>query len=218
MIDTSIKVFNKFKDGSLPWLELDLDFSSYIKESEFTAVEPYYVTHREGETHKDWESCCLHGLGIDKTRVATDYEYDNELTAPYDWTPLANLAPTVRKFWEKFPAEKYTRIRFMKLKPGGKIDWHNDRPQKLPDDICESVIPINVAVTNPALCYMEIEDHGIVPWRNGKVFLINILKNHTVVNNSNADRIHMIGTVYVGNKRKEFNSLLEKSLRRKLIK
>jgi hypothetical protein len=106
----------------------------------------------------------------------------------------------------------------MKLKPGGKIDWHNDRPQKLPDDICESVIPINVAVTNPALCYMEIEDHGIVPWRNGKVFLINILKNHTVVNNSNADRIHMIGTVYVGNKRKEFNSLLEKSLRRKLIK
>jgi len=212
-LDTATKVFNRFKDGTLPWLELDLDFGAYTNHTEFAKIEPYYVPHREDETHKGWESCCLHGLDIDKTRVAKEYGYDDELNAPYKWTELAELTPNAKQFWDKFPAEKYSRIRFMKLNPGGKIDWHNDDPgTPLPEDLCEHLIPINVAVINPGMCYMEIEDHGIVPWKHGKVFLINILKNHTVVNNANVERIHMIAQAHIGNHRKQFNELLERSL------
>ena len=29
-LDTATKVFNKFKDGTLPWLELDIDFKKFI--------------------------------------------------------------------------------------------------------------------------------------------------------------------------------------------
>ena len=80
------------------------------------------------------------------------------------------------------------------------------------------LIPINVAITNPALCYMELKDHGLVPWRNGKVYLINILKQHRVENNSNVDRIHMIAQAHIGNKRKEFNELLDRSLQKNGIR
>jgi hypothetical protein len=214
-MDTATRIFNKFKDGTLSWFELDLDFNAYSDNVELSNVEEHYVPHRNDETHNGWESCCLHGLAIGKTRVAKDYGYDDELNAPYGWTELSNIAPLAKKFWDEFPAEKYSRIRFMKLNPAGKIDWHNDDPgTPLPDDLCEYLIPINVAVINPALCHMEIENTGLVPWRNGKVFLINILKNHRVVNNSNDSRIHMIAQAHIGNKKKEFNELLERSLKK----
>jgi|TARA_R110000803_G_scaffold36513_7_gene78443 hypothetical protein len=214
-MDTATKIFNKFKDGSLPWLELDINFMEYLDAKEFDNVNGHYVEHREDETHNGWESCCLHGLGVDKTRVAKEYGYEDELNAPYTWTSLQQVTPTAKKFWEDFPAEKYSRIRFMKLNPGGKIDWHNDDPgHPLPDDLCEYLIPINVAVLHPPSCYMEVKDHGIVPWEHGKVFLINILKDHQVVNNANVERIHMIAQAHIGNKRKQFNELLDRSIKK----
>ena len=212
-MDTATKVFNRFKDGTLPWLELDMSFTPYTDHVEFAKLEQYYVPHREKETHKGWSSCCLHGLGIDKTQVAKEYGYDDELNAPYDWTELSQITPAAKMFWDKFPAERYSRIRFMKLAPAGRIDWHNDHPgHELPEDLCEYLIPINVAVVHPALCYMDIKDHGLVPFGHGKVFLINILKDHQVINNANVERIHMIAQAHIGNRRSEFNELLDRSL------
>jgi hypothetical protein len=216
-MDLTTKIFNKFINGSLGWLELDMDFTPYTDSSELKEVDQHYVPHRSTESHEGWSSCCLHGLGIDKTGVAKEYGYQDEINAPYQWRSLTNLAPKAEKFWKEFPAERFTRIRFMKLNPGGKIDWHNDCPTHMPEDISKTVIPINVAVSHPDNCYMELENHGKVPFKNGKVFLINILKNHTVINNDVEARIHMIGTVYIGNKRQQFNELLERSLRDEII-
>lgn len=212
-MDLTTKVFNKFVDGSLGWLELDMDFTPYTDSAELKKIDQYYVPHRSTESHKGWSSCCLHGLDIDKTGVAKEYGYKDEINAPYHWTSLTRLAPKAEKFWKEFPAEKFTRIRFMKLDPKGKIDWHNDCPTQMPKDISQTVIPINIAIIHPTECYMEIENHGKVPFKNGKVFLVNILKNHTVINNSVEARIHMIGTVYIGNKRQKFNELIEKSIK-----
>ena len=102
----------------------------------------------------------------------------------------------------------------MKLNPG-MIDWHNDDPvHRYRDDLCEYPIPINVAVLHPALCYMEIEPEKILPWKHGKVFLVNILKNQQSPNNLNVDRIHMIAQAHIGNKRKAFNELLDRSIQK----
>ena len=107
----------------------------------------------------------------------------------------------------------------MKLEAHGQIEWHDDHPKyELPEDLCDYLIPINVALVNPALCYMEVKDHGLVPWRNGKVYLINILKKHRVQNNSNSSRIHMIAQAHIGNKRNEFNELLDRSLKKNGIR
>ena len=50
-MDLSTKVFNKFKDGTLPWLELDIDFKPFIDSQELNSVDPYYVPHRLSLIH-----------------------------------------------------------------------------------------------------------------------------------------------------------------------
>ena len=204
------EVINKFITRKLGWLRLDIDFPEI--EKELVNVEPYYVEHREGEKHKGWESCCLHGLDIDNTLGAKEYGYKDELNAPYKWTKLKKLCPVTTKFWEEFPAERYSRIRFMKLRPGGTVSIHNDHPGTvIPKDLMNHLIPINVAVQHPAECVMHIEDHGHVPFKDKRIYMVNILKNHMVTNNSMIDRIHMIAQVHVGNKRKEFTDLITRS-------
>ena len=84
-MDLSTKVFNKFKNGTLPWLELDIDFKPFIDSQELNSVDPYYVPHRSDEYgNKGWSSCCLHGLGIELTEVAGQNGFTDELNAPND--------------------------------------------------------------------------------------------------------------------------------------
>jgi len=205
------KLLQMFVDGELGWLELDTSFTPYYEPTELEAVEPYYVEHREGENHEGWESCCIHGLGPNKTRICYDYGYDNEIEAPYYWTEVAEAAPRAAQFWKDFPAERFARMRFMKLKPGGNIGLHNDRPKQFPPSLVDFLLPINVAITHPEDCRMFVEGYGFVPWEPGKVFLVNIMQNHMVINNSDQDRIHMIAQVHPGNRKKEFMDLLIRS-------
>lgn len=207
-----LKLLESFKRGDVGWLELDISFTPYHDPTELEKIKKYYVEHREGEDHEGWESCCIHGLGSDMTGICYDYGYDDEINAPYQWTEVSKDAPKATKFWKEFPAEKFARVRFMKLKPQGHIGMHNDTPKEYPPNLLDFLLPINVAITNPQGCTMEIEGHGIVPWKPGKVFLINILQNHRVTNNSNEERLHMIAQVHPGNMKREFIDLIERSM------
>jgi len=184
------------------WLELD---NTHPLEVKYTG---YYV-HRGHETHSGWSSFCLHGLGADKTCTADTYGF-NEFEAPYAFTEEAKDFPQTVDYWKKFPCEGFTRIRYMKLDPGGSISVHNDDYKDVPPGFnpLDGILPINVAITHPDDCEMIIEDCGSVPFAPGKVFLINVAKNHMVVNKSNKERVHLIANIIIGNKRKEFCKLL----------
>jgi len=188
------------------WLELECNHPVEI----YNELE--YYLHRGHETHVGWSSVCLHGLGADKIATAPTYGY-NEFTAPYTFTDISTYFPKTVEYWKKFPAERFTRIRFMKLEAGGSISVHNDNYENVPEDFnpLDGILPINVAIVHPDNCDMIIEDCGSVPFTSGKVFLINVAKNHMVVNNSNKDRIHLISNIILGNKRSEFCKLLVRS-------
>lgn len=203
----NIEQARKILRSGIPWLELDLQFNTDAWKQQALEADPHYIEYRDSASDK-WSSCCLHGLGIDKTYTSDNYGY-NEYNAPYSYTDLAYKTPLITDFWKnQFPAERYTRIRFMKIAPWGMIDWHNDG--KLPDDIdpLQSILPINVAVIHPQNCEMEIEGHGVVPWEEGKIIMLNISKNHAVFNRSSKPRIHMIANVILGNQTKEFCDML----------
>ena len=214
MIEQADRVLKKFISGEIGWLELDTSFTPYSDLSELTAIDKFFVEHREDETHSGWESCAIHGLGPKKTRICYEYGYDDEINAPYYWTEVSELAPRATEFWKNFPVEGFARIRFMKVKPGGHISLHNDSPKQYPPSLLDFLIPINVAITHPNVCNMFIEGHGNVPWQPGKVFLCNILQNHSVKNNSDKDRIHMIAQVHPGNRKQEFAELIVRSAKK----
>ena len=203
----SLETARKILRTDIPWLELDIPFNVDVWKQQALEAEPFYQEYRDSSS-QGWSSCCLHGLGVDKTYTADNYGHD-EYHAPYAYTELAYRTPVITDFWKnQFPTERYTRIRFMKVAPGGRIDWHNDG--SIPPDIDPllSILPINLAVVHPGNCSMEIEGHGSVPWQDGKVFLINISKNHAVFNHSSKSRVHMIANVILGNRTKEFCDML----------
>jgi hypothetical protein len=202
----NIEQARKILRSGISWLELDLEFPVDAWKQQVLDAEPVYQEYRDSDS-EGWSSCCLHGLGVDKTYTADNYGYD-EYNAPYHYTELADKVPLITDFWRnQFPAERYTRIRFMKLSPGGHIGWHNDG--SLPKDIDPllSILPINLAIKHPYNCTMQIEDE-IVPWTEGKIIMLNISKNHAVRNVSSKDRIHMIANIILGNRTKEFCDML----------
>jgi hypothetical protein len=56
------QILEKFKKKQIGWLQLDISFENHTDHQELSAVNDFYVDHREGENHKGWQSCCVHGL------------------------------------------------------------------------------------------------------------------------------------------------------------
>lgn len=201
------------------WLELDLDFDLNAWKKETAAAK--FVDHR-GADHPGWNSSCIHGIDVDKTGAWTNYGYTKEEDVPYKWTSISEHTPNIKKFWEAFPYEKYRRIRFMELEPGGRIRPHSDAPGRLPGekdiDMLEFGVPINIAIIHPQDCFMTLEGHGTVPFTEGKAFIINIRNVHSFVNNSNVSRIHLIAHGIPGNRKNDFVELVARSYRKQYEK
>jgi hypothetical protein len=206
-------ILNKSKFG---WLELDIKINTLEWQVEAQKAKPYFVSHREDD-NVGWNSCCLHGIDIEKTGAWTHYGYADETTVPYHWTELGINSPTIKSFWEtQFPSNNYRRIRFMELEAAHAITPHSDMPGRLPGEdnfnALEFGVPINIAVIHPANCYMTLEGYGVVPFEEGKAFIVNIRNYHSVINFSDTPRTHVIGHSYgYGNRLEEFAELVVRS-------
>lgn len=195
------------------WLQLDLEIDLKIWQEESQKISDYLVEHREGEGHQGWQSCCLHGIDVEKTGHWSNYVSD-ESNISYQWTFLKNKVPNIYNFWKTFPVEKYARLRFMELEPGGFISPHCDAPNGMKNtefNMMDHMIPINIAITHPDDCYMDLENYGRVPWYPGKAFIVNITDTHQVKNNSEYSRMHMIAHCIIGNQKEEFAKLIVRS-------
>ena len=102
------------------------------------------------------------------------------------WTEIADLCPVKTK-WLKdiFPCNRYGRVRFMLLRAGGKIALHSDSSMKLIENI-------NVALNNPSGCKWIWGDGEEIIMQPGGVYAMNLHYHHSVINNSDQDRMHMI--------------------------
>jgi hypothetical protein len=198
---------------NIPYIELDLEFDIIEWQQESANAYPYLVEHRESQPHKLWRSCTIHGIDVDKTQVWQKY---CNTEPEYTWTKLANLTPKIKQFWQSMPFEKLARVRFMEVGSHGYVYPHNDTPPGMPNefDLLDHIVPINIAIDHPEDCFMTLKEHGIVPWHNGDIKIVNITNDHSVINFSNKSRMHMIGHGYIGNKRKEFTNLIIRSYKK----
>lgn len=208
-------------DANIGWIELDINIDLASWQLEAQAASPYFVTHRE-DNNTGWNSCCIHGIDIDKTGAWTNYGYTDEEQVPYNWTEVAHKSPVIKRFWNDiFPANKYRRIRFMELEPTSAITPHSDMPGKLPGennfDSLDFGVPVNIAVIHPKDCYMVVEGYGVVPFKEGKAFIVNIRNYHSVINFSKQPRVHVIGHPFgYGANKESFAELVVRSYEKML--
>lgn len=193
--------------SKINWMQLDLDIDLVAWKREAAIAYQYMVDHRSSESHKGWRSCTLHGEAVNVTTVTNNKNFS--------WTELGLQTNCIRKFWQTFPSEKYNRIRFMDLQSSGWVSTHNDSPNgldntqiSLMDD--PFVVPINIAINHPDDCNMIVGNKQ-VPWSEGKAFIINITKDHSVKNNSKENRLHLIAHCAIGNMKEKFSELVVRS-------
>lgn len=205
--------------SNIGWLELDIEIDLDLWKLEAESAQ--FVDHR-GKDHPGWNSCCIHGIDVNKTGAWVNYGYTNENDVPYKWTDLSLKTPNIKEFWEKFPYEKYRRIRFMELESNGMISPHSDAPGKLPGEsginMIDFGVPINIAIVHPLECFMTLEGYGKVPFQEGKAFIINIRNYHSVINFSNQSRIHLIAHGIPGSRKNNFVELIARSYRKQYDK
>jgi hypothetical protein len=172
---------------SAKYLELDIPYPHEEMLKEARALSNRFVPHRD-KISQGWESLTLHGLGEDKTGSWEDYGYQHGGDAGRDmfWTNAAQECPVTMNFLlNNFPSKQYGRIRFMKLKPGGYIGLHSDSSYPLIENI-------NLVLNNPKDCVWKWNDESIVDMKPGVAYGMNVHYSHSVINNSNEDRYHMI--------------------------
>lgn len=197
-------------ESHIPYLPLDIDGPWKEMYAEALALDSEFVTHRSDGA--GWSSLCIHGLSAHQTESPDRYpEYaslpDEEM--PYQWTEIADRCPiTTEYFKNKFPFDRYARLRYMKLAVGGTIPPHVDGGPEKP------ITAINIALNNPADCVMLQKDSGIVPFKNsGGAILFNNTWMHAVRNQGPEDRYHII---VHGQWNRDFNELVVRSYKRLL--
>ena len=174
--------------SDLPWLEImgiDAPYTEMLAEAQ--SLKELFVYHRDGEEgHSGWRSLSVHGISADKTNVPETYGLD-PAKVTYQWTEIQDRCPvTVQFFKEVFPYNRYQRLRYMLLEPGGYIAPHSDNINSNPG------AAVNISLNNPVNCRLT-NIHGTLPFRDsGSIFLFNNHYQHAVHNGSNIDRFHII--------------------------
>ena len=51
---------------------------------------------------------------------------------------------------------------------------------------------VNVAINNPKDCKFYLQNHGVLDFKPGTAYELDLVNYHTVVNNSNVPRFHII--------------------------
>ena len=172
----------------MPWIPVDIHvpWKEIFDEANHLLYTSCYTLHRPDSA--GWLSLAIHGMSSVHTNVPEDYGLPD--SAEYDlsnWTDVAKFCPrTVEWMKDEMLYERFSRVRFMAVLPGGWLAPHNDR------DRITGVGATNVAINNPVGCALVMEDWGTLPYTPGSVFKINTGYRHAVWNRSEEPRIHMI--------------------------
>jgi Aspartyl/Asparaginyl beta-hydroxylase len=171
------------------YLKLNLQFDHLAMLEEAKNLKDRYVRHRPGSyQHNGWLSLCLHGLGEDKTESWKSYGYNNAIEAADAsfWTDAAKECPTIMNFiHNEFPSNSYARVRLMLLEANGNISMHTDTQYRILENI-------SLVLSNPAGCVWTWEDGDTLFMEPGCAYAMNISYGHSVQNNSDEDRYHII--------------------------
>lgn len=168
-------------------LNLPIPYNEMLAEAK--QIRNRFIEYRT-DYGKGWHSLPIVGIADDRPEAWTafpEFKSGRDAAPHYKWTSHADLCPvTVNWLKTVFPSNCYGRVRFMLLEAGGYISPHIDSAHSV-------VEPINIALNNPSECVWTWDDSGEeLIFKDGDIRAMNIFYKHSVKNNSNEDRYHII--------------------------
>lgn len=193
--DCSAPIHNNFQDShqdnDCAYYPIKFNFDTSLLLQECQGVDDLYFNHRSqdkksGYGHRGWQSLTLHGIDKHKTEHYTKYGFNSLEEANYHWTEACDRVPHLVNFLKALPFKVFDRVRIMRLAPGGYVMPHSDNKYQ------RAFSPLNIAINNPAECYFVFKDRGIVPFVAGSGMVLDVGREHAVINFSNEVRYHVI--------------------------
>jgi hypothetical protein len=121
-------------------------------------------------THNGWSHLTLYGLNDQKE---------------HDWRSIIKNFPYTFNFLKSLPYHKFNKIRITRLEPQGFITPHIDQEIKMFNIL-------NIAINNPKDCHYVFKNFGEVPFKDESSFLLDISKEHCLINLSNQNCYHIV--------------------------
>jgi|TARA_B110000977_G_C11012147_1_gene468084 hypothetical protein len=182
-------VFNR--DSDAEWVRMNFDVPIDIILKEYTLIKDSLITHRPEDGHKDWCAVTLYGFDSDKTN--SHWEYDRKKQKP-KVTHIGEKCIKTVEWVKSLPYSRIDDIRFLVIKPNGYITKHIDVPDR------NWLEPLNICLTFPKGNKFTLNNKE-VSYTPGMPLVLNIHYEHSVENNSDEERIHLL---VHGKKKKEF--------------
>ena len=110
----------------------------------------------------------------------------NEKGETYYMSEELKKCPYLQKVLNTFQCDKFT-FRTQNLKPGGKIEKHNDGDKGLNSNI----VRLNIPVSTNEHVYTYFNNERIL-MKNGECWLFDVTKVHEMENKSNETRWHIM--------------------------
>jgi len=184
---------DSYHDENCAYYPIKFDFDTELLLAECQSIEDIYTPHREkdgkkkkGYGHDGWKSLTLHGIDKHKTEHYTQYGFNSLEEAGYHWTDASDRVPHLTAFIKSLPYSQFDRVRIMRLAPGGYIMPHSDNKFQ------RAFSPLNIAINNPDGCHFVFKDRGIVPFVAGTGLVLDVGREHIVINQSSEVRYHII--------------------------
>lgn len=172
----------------LPWIPVPINvpWKDIYEEANHLLYTSCYTLHRPNSS--GWLSLAIYGMSSVHTNVPDDYGLPDSAERDLsDWTDIAKFCPRTKEWMmDEMRYERFTRVRFMAVLPGGWLAAHQDRPR------ITGVGATNVAINTPDGCAMVMENWGVAPQPSGSMIKLNTGYKHAVWNRSDEPRIHMI--------------------------
>ncbi len=181
------------RNSSRPWVKLKWPVPQQIIFKEFSQLQmKEFIKHRPEIGHIGWLATTLYGYGTHMTKSYWEYRGTKK---GLGITEVGLKCPETIKWIDSLPFTRIYDARFLLIKPGGIVKPHIDIHDR------NWLDPVSIAIKWPENCEFRFTEHGIVPFKDGDAFILNIHYEHSVINNSNQNRVNLL---IHGKKKKEF--------------
>ena len=196
-VDRKVKIHKNFhfsadhknrnikRSSLLPWVELKqlkVPAKEILQEYLSVSNKIKFYPHNRGSLNKGWLAHTLYGYGENKTLSYLEYR---NTSVKRHWSQSIKYLPKTLSFIKTLPYKQLYDVRFLLLKPGGYIYPHTDTQAMCLD-------PLNIAIHFPKNCFFKFRQFGYLPIKTGKGFVVNIGYEHSVLNLSKEQRLHLV--------------------------
>ena len=148
---------------------------------------------------ENWKAISIKGVSQDPLVISKPNVLGVGSGGNLQETPLVDRLQ-IRSILEKIPAMT-ERVRLMKLEAGTKISKHTDKVDK--DIKSRKIIRLHIPVITDdqikMISWLEKNDPTEFKMKKGECWWLDVSKAHSVLNESDVDRVHLVIDVFVNN-------------------